>query len=183
MVGPADALDLLGRRYPTGAGVYSEPGAPAPQDDPEVAYYRAYCRQKRGSGASDFAAASKMSTRYIFPSRPETFPVLHAALQANPQDATARFLLGSLYLSGGMAEAAQREWEQARRLDRKIPVLHRNLGLTLQKIGEEARVPLPDFSLEGGSRKWMRKMQRKVETEHCWFEIVDDLPQFEEYAS
>ncbi len=49
-----------------------------------------------------------------------------------------------------------------------------DLGLTLQKIGEEARVPLHDFSLEGGTRKWMRKMQRKVESEHCWFEIVED---------
>src|SRR5205085_4172097 len=49
-----------------------------------------------------------------------------------------------------------------------------DLGLTLQKIGEEARIPLEDFSLEGGSRKWMRKMQRKVETEGCCFEIVED---------
>jgi tetratricopeptide (TPR) repeat protein len=144
-----DALDLLDRRYPTGAGVYSEPGAPAPQDDPEVAYYRGYCRQKRGaSGASDFAAASKMSTRYVFPSRAESFPVLRAALQANPQDATARFLLGSLHLSGGMAEAAQQEWQQARRLDRRIPVLHRNLGLTLLHVGHDAKAALEVF-LEG----------------------------------
>jgi phosphatidylglycerol lysyltransferase len=49
-----------------------------------------------------------------------------------------------------------------------------DLGLTLQKIGEEARVPLDDFSLEGGTRKWMRKMQRKVESESCSFEIVTD---------
>jgi len=144
-----DALDLLDRRYPTGAGVYSEPGAPAPQDDPEVAYYRGYCRQERGgSGAADFAAAAKLSTRYVFPSRPESFPVLRAALQANPQDATARFLLGSLYLSGGMAEAAQKEWEQARRLDRTIPVLHRNLGLTLLHVGQDAKTAL-DVFLEG----------------------------------
>jgi len=144
-----DALALLDRRYPTGAGVYSEPGAPAPQDDPEVAYYRGYCRQKRGgSGAADFAAASKMSTRYVFPSRAESFPVLRAALQANPQDATARYLLGSLYLSGGMADAAQKEWEQARRLDRKIPVLHRNLGLTLLYVGQDPKAAL-DVFLEG----------------------------------
>jgi len=144
-----DALDVLDRRYPKGAGVYSEPGAPAPQDDPEVAYYRGYCRQERGeSGAADFAAASRMSTRYVFPSRPESFPVLRAALEADPQDATARYLLGSLYLSGGMAEAAQKEWEQARRLDRKIPVLHRNLGLTLLQVGHDARAALEVF-LEG----------------------------------
>ena len=38
-----------------------------------------------------------------------------------------------------------------------------DLGLTLLKIGEEARVKLDDFSLDGGDRKWMRKMLRKVE--------------------
>jgi phosphatidylglycerol lysyltransferase len=52
--------------------------------------------------------------------------------------------------------------------------LYLDLGLTLLKIGEEARVRLSDFSLEGGSRKWMRKMMRKVEAEACGLEIVDD---------
>ena len=47
-----------------------------------------------------------------------------------------------------MAEAAQREWEQARRLDRKIPVLHRNLGLTLLHAGHDAKAALEVF-LEG----------------------------------
>jgi phosphatidylglycerol lysyltransferase len=51
-----------------------------------------------------------------------------------------------------------------------------DLGLTLLKIGEEARVRLDDFSLEGGSRKWLRKMQRKVEAEACSFEIVPAGP-------
>src|SRR5439155_23154797 len=49
-----------------------------------------------------------------------------------------------------------------------------DLGLTLLKIGEEARVDLRDFSLEGGSRKWMRKMMRRVEAESCSFDIVRD---------
>jgi tetratricopeptide (TPR) repeat protein len=144
-----DALDLLDHRYPTGAAVYSEPGAPAPQDDPEIAYYRGYCRQKQGgSGAADFAAAAKMSTRYVFPSRAESFPVFRAAIEANPRDATARFLLGSLYLSGGMADAARAEWDQARRLDRAIPVLHRNLGLLLLHVNHDAKAALGVF-LEG----------------------------------
>jgi phosphatidylglycerol lysyltransferase len=50
------------------------------------------------------------------------------------------------------------------------------LGLTLLKIGEEARVKLDDFSLDGGDRKWMRKMLRRVESESCTFEIVDAAP-------
>jgi phosphatidylglycerol lysyltransferase len=51
--------------------------------------------------------------------------------------------------------------------------LHRylDLGLIPLKIGEQARVDLGSFSLEGGSRKWMRKMQRKVEAEECGFSI------------
>jgi len=52
--------------------------------------------------------------------------------------------------------------------------LYLDLGLTLLKIGEEARVDLSDFSLEGGSRKWMRKMMRRVEAEDCCFELLRD---------
>jgi len=50
--------------------------------------------------------------------------------------------------------------------------LYLDVGLTALKIGEEARVPLDDFNLDGGSRKWMRKMLRRVEEEQCSFEIV-----------
>jgi len=55
-----------------------------------------------------------------------------------------------------------------------------DLGLTLLKIGEEARVKLDDFSLDGGDRKWMRKMLRRVEAESCTFEIVDAAPIIDE---
>jgi len=55
-----------------------------------------------------------------------------------------------------------------------------DLGLTLLKIGEEARVPLEGFSLDGGDRKWMRKMQRRLEAEGCAFEIINPGPVIEE---
>jgi len=51
-----------------------------------------------------------------------------------------------------------------------------DLGLTPLKIGEQARVDLGAFSLEGGSRKWMRKMQRRVEAEGCCFAIEPAMP-------
>jgi tetratricopeptide (TPR) repeat protein len=127
-----EALALLARTYPTGDGVVGEVGLPAPQGHPEVAYYRGFCREKLGgSGREDFGAASRMETAYVFPQRAETLPVLRRAIAVDPSDATAHFLLGSLYLSGGMAERAVDEWEAARRLRPSIPVLHRNLGLTL----------------------------------------------------
>jgi tetratricopeptide (TPR) repeat protein len=143
-----EALALLAREYPIGEGVQAEPGMPAPQRHPEVAYYRGYCREKRGeSGRSDFEVASRLPTTYVFPQRAQSLPVLRRALEVNPDDATAHFLLGSLFLSGGMAERAIQEWEAARRLPQRIPVLHRNLGLALLHTGrdfERARAVLEE---------------------------------------
>jgi phosphatidylglycerol lysyltransferase len=77
-------------------------------------------------------------------------------------------------------------WPVFYQIGRQHLHLYLDLGLTLQKVGEEARVPLRDFSLEGGSRKWLRKMQRKVESEGCAFEIVEDataiLPELREIS-
>ena len=70
-----DALDLLSRQYPAFDAATAEPGAVLPQQHPLIAYYRGYCREKLGeSGAADFAAAAKLSTRYVFPNRAETDP-------------------------------------------------------------------------------------------------------------
>jgi tetratricopeptide (TPR) repeat protein len=144
-----DALDLLDRRYPAVGGLLTEPGAVAPQDHPEVVYYRGYVREKQGgSGQADYAAASKLSTRYVFPSRPLSRVVFERAVAANPQDATARFLLGTLLLAQGQAPEAVREWQEARRLDRSLPVLHRNLGRTLLQIQGDVEGALAVF-LEG----------------------------------
>jgi tetratricopeptide (TPR) repeat protein len=127
-----EAAALLERQYPTGESVHREPGMPAPQDHPEVAYTLGFCLEKLGrSGLAAFGAASRMSTAYVFPQRASFLPVLRRAVEANPEDATAHFLLGSLYLSGGRSDRAVEEWEQARRLRPSIPTLHRNLGLTL----------------------------------------------------
>jgi phosphatidylglycerol lysyltransferase len=49
--------------------------------------------------------------------------------------------------------------------------LYLDLGLTLQKLGEEARVFLPEFSLDGGSRKSLRQNHTKL-ARACALEIV-----------
>jgi len=126
-----DARGLLARSD-AAKGVVSEPGAVLPQDYPLVAYYRGYCEERLGrSGRESFALASRQSTRYVFPNRRETLLVLRRALETTPGDATAHFLLGSLFLAGGQAQEALDEWEKARAADPRIPVLHRNVGLTL----------------------------------------------------
>ena len=56
--------------------------------------------------------------------------------------------------------------------------LYIDLGLTLLKIGEEARVPLTDFSLEGPERRALRRTQRQMEREGVTFDVVPaaDVP-------
>jgi len=142
----SDALRLLDRRYEPVPASTTEPGGVLPQDHPLVAYYRGYCRERTGSSPSaDFGAASALETRYVFPSRADSLPVLRRALEANPRDATARFLLGSLHLAGGDASAAIAEWQEARRENRAIPVLHRNLGMALLHGKGDARAALDVF--------------------------------------
>jgi tetratricopeptide (TPR) repeat protein len=132
-----DALDVLSRQYPSGTEVIAEPGAVHPGSYPLIAYYRGFCRYALGKdGSADFAAVSGMPTSYVFPNRPESFAVLHRAIEVNPNDAPAHFLLGSLYLSGGMPKQALQEWETARGIKPAIPTLHRNMGYTMLKSGE-----------------------------------------------
>ena len=134
-----DALLLLDRKYPS-EGVVPEPGMPLPQVHAEVAYYRAYSRERTGGSArADFASASSLPTTYVFPQRAASVAVLRRAVEVDPADATAHFLLGSLYLSGGVKAQALLEWEAARRLNPRLPVLHRNMGLTLIHAGEYER--------------------------------------------
>jgi len=47
-----------------------------------------------------------------------------------------------------------------------------DMGLSLLKLGEEGRVPLTDFSLDGHRRKSLRHSHRKMIKEGCTFEII-----------
>jgi tetratricopeptide (TPR) repeat protein len=142
-----EVLDLLTTDFPVD-GVVAEAGMPRPERYPLIAYYRGFARERLGeSGAGDFAAASRMPTTYVFPSRPESFAVLGCALAANPRDAVAHHLLGNLAMSGGMLDSAIAEWQRAAALDPRIPTLHRNLGYALLAAGRgpaPARVAFED---------------------------------------
>lgn len=50
--------------------------------------------------------------------------------------------------------------------------LYVDLGLTLHKLGEEARVALPTFTLEGGERKGLRRTLKDVGKLGFTFEVV-----------
>jgi phosphatidylglycerol lysyltransferase len=80
-----------------------------------------------------------------------------------------------------MAELVWRFGELCRRHDdwpvfyevgREHLHLYLDLGLTVMRLGEEARVPLEGFSLEGHDRKWLRYVHRRLDADGCSFEIV-----------
>ena len=50
--------------------------------------------------------------------------------------------------------------------------LYVDLGLTLSKLGEEARVPLESFTLEGAARSDLRQAQRRASRDGASFEII-----------
>ena len=140
------ALEVLSRDYPTAVADETEPGALPPQRHPMVAYFRGFCREKLGqSGAADFIAGSRFSTAYVFPSRAEDVEVLNAALQANLRDASAHYLLGTLYFSRGLTDQALDHWAQARKFNPQIPVLHASMGRALLHVKNDPETALAVF--------------------------------------
>jgi phosphatidylglycerol lysyltransferase len=50
--------------------------------------------------------------------------------------------------------------------------LYIDLGLTLMKLGEDARVPLASFSLDGSNHRALRRTQRQMERAGVAFEVI-----------
>ncbi len=128
----SDARQLLEREYPRVESPLREPGAVVPGESPLVAYYRGFVRDRLGGPfRRDLAVARSLPTAYVFPNRRTDYRVLQSALRSDPDDPTARFLLGSRYLASGLTDAAVAAWQHARHVQERVPALHRNLGLAL----------------------------------------------------
>src|SRR5258708_8543806 len=67
-------------------------------------------------------------------------------------------------------------WPVFYEVQRQNMHLYLDLGLTLLKIGEQGRVALEGFSLEGRHRKWMPYTLRRVEAEPPRSQIITPAP-------
>jgi tetratricopeptide (TPR) repeat protein len=140
------AVEILSRDYPSVKADQTEPGMVAPQNHPLVVYFRGYCREKVGErAANDFDQASRLSTLYVFPNTVEDLQALRAAIRVNEKDATAHYLLGTWYLARGKTEAALSEWQQARKINRRIPTLQASIGLALLRTKRDFAGALNTF--------------------------------------
>jgi tetratricopeptide (TPR) repeat protein len=94
--------------------------------------YRGYFAQALGDAAgaaTHFAEAAAGSIDYCFPAGLEEILILHAAMRANPSDAHAPYLLGTLYYDRGRRADAIEMWEKAAAINPDDSMTRRNLGI------------------------------------------------------
>jgi tetratricopeptide (TPR) repeat protein len=140
------ALNVLTRDYPAPVADETDLGTLPTQKHPMIRYFRGYCREKLGqSPAEDYAAASKLSTAYVFPSTATELMVLRSAVRSRPTDATAHYLLGTFYFSRGETDPALAEWVEAREYGPDLPVLSASTGLALLHIKNDPEQALAAF--------------------------------------
>lgn len=136
-----DAVALLERTYPAAGELQTEPGAVLPQDYPLIAYYRGYARQRLGqSPAEDFRQASAQSTRNVNPYRASSWPVLRAALEQNPADGAAHYLLGCLLFNSRMTDRALAEWNLAKPAAGRIPGYYETVARVLSTVKKDDKL-------------------------------------------
>ena len=70
-------------------------------------------------------------------------------------------------------------WPVFYKVSRQQLYLYLDMGLSVVKLGEEARVPLTDFSLDGPERRNLRRVWRKAVQDGCTFEVIppSDVPE------
>lgn len=95
------------------------------------------------------------------------------ALRSRDGDALARLRVqGALAWRFKEEADAHNGWPVFYKVGPETLPLYIDLGLTFLKLGEEARIDLRTFSLEGGANKWMRRAIKDVEKAGATFELI-----------
>ena len=98
--------------------------------NPLIYYYLAWFHSELGNASKAtkmLKLAGRTSIEYCFPYRHETEIVLNHAIQLDPQNVTAWYLLGNLLYDHRPGEAIA-AWEKAGAIDNSIPMIWRNLA-------------------------------------------------------
>jgi len=135
-----DTLNLLKHAYSSNNAQFMEPGAVMPENSPLVAYYRAFCEESlKTDPSSDLHLASGLPTRYVFPSRASSYPVLRFAVERNASDATAHALLGDLEAYSLRLDEAVADWEKAVGLNSQLEIPRQDLVKGLALLAKDKR--------------------------------------------
>ncbi|MDE6696073.1 MAG: DUF5107 domain-containing protein, partial [Muribaculaceae bacterium] len=95
-------------------------------------YYLGWCQLQAGNiedAKKSFKEGSESCRDFVFPNRLEAILALNAAIQLNPNDASAHHYLGNLYYDKRQYSLAIRSWEKAAEITPRYPGTWRNLAL------------------------------------------------------
>jgi tetratricopeptide (TPR) repeat protein len=98
--------------------------------NPLTLYYLAWMYEKEGQSAKSvemLALATRASFDYCFPFREHTQSILQYAVEKQPSDAVAYYLLGNLLYDKRPDDAID-AWQNALRINSKFPMVLRNLA-------------------------------------------------------
>ncbi|HEY2881805.1 MAG TPA: DUF5107 domain-containing protein, partial [Pirellulales bacterium] len=126
----AEAIEVL--QGADASDVQNNPACGASGTAPLVQYYLACFHNCCGSSQAAIDArqqAQSASLKYCFPARLAEIEILQSAIQADANDATARYLLGNLFYDRRRYAEAIALWESAAKLQKTFPTVWRNLGI------------------------------------------------------
>ncbi len=99
---------------------------------PMTYYYLGWCQLQAGNiedAKKSFMVGSEACRDFVFPNRLEAILALNAAIQLNPEDASAHHYLGNLYYDKRQYDLAIKNWEKAAEITPQYPGTWRNLAL------------------------------------------------------
>ncbi|MEX2600856.1 MAG: DUF5107 domain-containing protein [Balneolaceae bacterium] len=115
--------------------------------DPIIHYTLGYYHHQIGNSseaASRYQQAGGMPYEYAFPFRFETVKALNSALEYQPEDGLAWYLIGNIYYDH-QPEKAIEAWERSTELTRTIPVAHRNLAFAYANVKNDLDATLTNI--------------------------------------
>ena len=134
--------------------------------NPLVYYYLAWLYEKTGQSAKSkemLTAATRQSYDYCFPYREETQDILTLAIEKDPQNAEALYLLGNL-LYDRRPEAAMEAWQKAATIKNNFAMVLRNLAFGsfyLDKSTSKAlEYQLKALASNTGYPRWYSELER-----------------------
>ncbi|MDR1673473.1 MAG: DUF5107 domain-containing protein [Bacteroidales bacterium] len=91
--------------------------------------YFSLCAGHLQQAATYYRQTASASADYCFPNRMEEVRILQAAIEHNPDDAKAPYLLGNFWYAAKQYDEAIACWERSAQLDGNFPTVLRNLAL------------------------------------------------------
>ena len=137
--------------------------------NPLVYYYLAWLYEKSGQPAKAkemLTAATRQSFDYCFPYREETQDILAFAVEKDPQNAEAWYLIGNLLYDRRPDEAIE-AWQKSGAIKTSIAMVWRNLAFGafhLQKnTGKSAEYLFKALAADPGQPRWYTDLERYLD--------------------